>query len=147
MKLKLFLVASLVLLIGCDVIEQKTERKTEEVFISQVVYSPGIHSSRLSPGITLGGDITLNVTNVNVPEKWNTVFTCQHGGFVVDSKAIYNFAAKHVGKTVTCVYDEIYMIEIDHDTDKIKSCTLNDRNFVGLKLEDGSNVLQEGEKW
>jgi len=138
---KLFCFILLLFFTGCGWHTER-ERATEDVIPTQVVYTPSQHEVRTYT-TCYNGHIQMHTVPNTIPEKWNTVFTCRHGGFVVNSKSVYNFCATRVGQTVKCFYDEVYWVKRDKQKQVLKK-KLYDLNFIGLS--HGSLwVLKENE--
>ncbi len=126
-KLEIFyFLTILFILSGCDGCTKTKQESSailfEEATIVDVIYTPSTHDTKLgltmmklgpvgigfdgNTGIRMGGG--LQVSSVNVPEKFDVIFKCQHGKFIVNGKERYDKFEKHIGKTVIVNYREIY---------------------------------------
>lgn len=109
---------------GCSG-EVKQEFSTtlhEDALVVDAVYTPSRHDTNLGftaikagpMGIDLSGNMGfsigsgLQISSVEVPEKYAVVFKCQHGQFIITRKDTYMKFKDHVGKTVDVAYREVY---------------------------------------
>lgn len=105
-----FLCAALCLgLAGCEwkyTQNSQSEAKHEWAEVVEAAYLPSGHGEGTSPGFDSDGNLIIGFTNVTIPDKWVTVFRCQHGKFAIDGKETWEKV--NVGDVVDVSYIEKY---------------------------------------
>lgn len=111
-----------VLIFGCNRVETEQSKVLhEDAVVSETVYTPSRHDTgleltaiKMGPvGVGFSGDMgirggALQISNVEVPEKFAVVFKCKHGKFIVARKETYEKLKGKEGKTVDVSYTEVY---------------------------------------
>lgn len=110
---------------GCDRVETEQSKIIhEDALIMETVYTPSRHDTDLglraigsgagTIGIDFGGNVGigigsgLQISSVEIPEKFAVVFKCQHGKFIVERKEVYKKLKGQDGKAVDVSYTEVY---------------------------------------
>lgn|GEM_PF-1222149 len=159
-KTKKYFVATglFALLVGCkDVQLEASAILHEDATVIAKIYTPSRHESELgmkamnlagegfgSISMDYGGNIGMGIGNglqiseVDVPEKYGAVFRCQHGEFTSEGsderhKTLYNKLKE--GENVDVTYNEIYRATYD-DVNKDGKKELTERVLVGYDFLD-----------
>lgn len=144
---------------GCQ--ETRIEQSSvlyESATILSAVHTPSHHKLGVKAttadkedlvGIDFGGNLGLNLGNgmqvsaVEVPEKFAVVFDCEHGQFIVQRKELYDKLKGVVGKRVVVSYKENYRVTYDKDDTGKKVET--SRVLIGYDFINAS-VVEKAEK-
>ena len=147
------LISSIMLFsIGCREVKQEFSNILhEDATISDAVYTPSRHDSELGLtafktgpiGVDFGGNLGfrigsgLQISSVEVPEKFAIVFKCQHGQFIIGRKEVYEKLKDHKDKRVDVSYREIYRTVYDTEggEKKIIERALTDYDFINATLK------------
>jgi len=139
MKIFIFLpliMIVILLLLDCKKYKHRVEQKTEEVTLISTFYKPEV--DRTEWGYNLGFDGKFHYGPQRHYESpiYQTNFSCQHGGFTVNSQKIYTYCANiPSGTKMICYYSDDLVMEYSAK-DSLESINLHDRDFLGIRNQD-----------
>jgi len=81
-------------------------------------------------GAQMGGGLQISI--VKVPDKYATIFSCEHGEFVISRKEIYDRFKEHTGARVDVTYQNIYRTRFENE--EVKERALVDYDFLDAFL-------------
>lgn len=134
MKIFFYGLIAMMLLTGCRSTEIRySDVLKEKVRVRDLLFTPAMHGDAIGPtfGMSMSGNATMGiaVTSVDVEEKYNIVFECQHGSFVIPRADLWK--KLHKDSTYTCLYREEYLVYLTDDHPD--SSSLRDYDFLGLE--------------
>jgi hypothetical protein len=123
-------------LVGCDGTFTRNESSQvmhEEAVVEDAIFSPGIHGSANGVGLDMNLNLQMTSSTIRVPPKYNVVFLCQHGRFVVSNEEIWKKVKKGGKVDLSYVEKRTVTVEVKDGISTVKKIEVYDYDLIDVK--------------